>query len=89
MSGTTEVFSNRKIIESLLRDFVAEPWVNLINFDTMTIRKSIFKSIYNPGVFRVYSWFQIYPHRWTQVFGYIYTELFELLGKYIAGLVEK
>ena len=41
----TEVFSNRKIIESLLRDFVGEPWVSQIDFTTMSIRKSVFKGI--------------------------------------------
>ncbi len=40
-----EVFSNRKMIESLLRDFIAEPWVHTIDFGSMTIERSLFKEI--------------------------------------------
>ena len=44
----TEVFSNRTIIESLLRDFVGESWVELLDFDSMTIEPSVFKEIEKP-----------------------------------------
>lgn len=40
-----EVFTNRKIIESLLRDFVNENWIDLIDFSTMEVEKSVFKGI--------------------------------------------
>ncbi|MDA3809518.1 MAG: Rpn family recombination-promoting nuclease/putative transposase [Spirochaetaceae bacterium] len=40
-----EVFTNRKIIESLLRDFVKEKWVNMIDFSTLEVEKSVFKGI--------------------------------------------
>jgi len=41
----TEIFSNKKIIQSLLVDFIGENWVNKIDFDSMTVKKSQFKGI--------------------------------------------
>ena len=43
----TEVFSNRTIIEPLLRSFVGEPWVELLDFGSMTVEPSVFKEIEN------------------------------------------
>ncbi len=40
-----EVFSNRRMIASLLRDFVIEPWVKGLDFGSMTIERSFFKEI--------------------------------------------
>ncbi len=40
-----EVFTNRKIIKSLLVDFIHEDWVELIDFSTMETKKSVFKGI--------------------------------------------
>jgi hypothetical protein len=42
-----EVFSNRKMLESLLRDFVEGAWINHLDFTSMTIERSIFKEICN------------------------------------------
>lgn len=36
-----EVFSNKKIVKSLLEDFVKEQWVDLIDFSSMKATKSI------------------------------------------------
>ena len=40
-----EIFSNRKIVKSLLEDFVKEQWVELIDFSSMNAEKSVFKGI--------------------------------------------
>ena len=40
-----EIFSNRKIVQSLLEDFVKEEWVELIDFSSMEATKSVFKGI--------------------------------------------
>ena len=40
-----EIFSNRKIVQSLLEDFVKEQWVELIDFSSMNAEKSVFKGI--------------------------------------------
>ena len=40
-----EVFSNKKIVKSLLEDFVKEHWVELIDFSSMKVTKSVFKGI--------------------------------------------
>jgi len=40
-----EIFSNRKIVQSLLEDFVKEEWVELIDFSSMKAEKSVFKGI--------------------------------------------
>ena len=40
-----EVFSNEKIVKSLLQDFVKEQWVDLIDFSSMKANKSVFKGI--------------------------------------------
>ena len=40
-----EVFSNKKIVKSLLQDFVKEEWVELIDFSSMKAEKSVFKGI--------------------------------------------
>lgn len=40
-----EVFSNKKIVKSLLEDFVKEQWVDLIDFSSMDTGKSVFKGI--------------------------------------------
>jgi len=40
-----EIFSNRKIVQSLLEDFVKEQWVELIDFSSMKAEKSVFKGI--------------------------------------------
>ena len=40
-----EVFSNKKIVKSLLEDFVKEQWVDLIDFSSMDAEKSVFKGI--------------------------------------------
>ena len=40
-----EVVANHKMLESLLMDFVEEPWVQKINFSSMTIERSLFKEI--------------------------------------------
>ncbi len=40
-----EVFTNRKVVESLLVDFVHEEWVGLIDFSSMEAEKSVFKGI--------------------------------------------
>ena len=76
----TEIFSNRKIIESLLRDFVGEPWVSQIDFNTMSIRKSVFKGIRK--VKRESDLLITFQLKQRD------SELFDLLGRYIAGLME-
>ena len=40
-----EIFTNRKIVKSMLEDFVAEDWVKLIDFSTMKAKISVFKGI--------------------------------------------
>ena len=40
-----EIFSNKKIVKSLLEDFVKEQWVELIDFSSMKSTKSVFKGI--------------------------------------------
>lgn len=40
-----EVFSNKKIVKSLLEDFVKEQWVKSIDFSSMKATKSVFKGI--------------------------------------------
>jgi hypothetical protein len=40
-----EIFANRKIVRSLLRDFIHEEWVGLIDFSTMQTEKTVFKGI--------------------------------------------
>jgi len=40
-----EIFSNRKIVKSLLENFVKEQWVELIDFSSMNAEKSVFKGI--------------------------------------------
>ncbi len=40
-----EVFTNKKIVKSLLVDFVHEDWVDLIDFSSMDAEKSVFKGI--------------------------------------------
>ncbi len=40
-----EVFSNQKVVASLLQDFIEEPWVRKICFGSMTIERSLFKEI--------------------------------------------
>ena len=40
-----EIFSNKKIVKSLLEDFIKEGWVGLIDFSSMEITKSVFKGI--------------------------------------------
>jgi predicted transposase/invertase (TIGR01784 family) len=40
-----EVFANRKMLESLLIDFVTEPWVTQLDFGSMRIERSLFKAI--------------------------------------------
>ena len=40
-----EIFSNKKIVKSLLEDFIDELWVHLIDFATMEVSKSMFKGI--------------------------------------------
>ncbi len=40
-----EVFSNVKIVKSLLEDFIKEEWVELIDFSSMEATKSVFKGI--------------------------------------------
>ena len=36
-----EVFTNRKIVKSLLEDFIHEDWFNIIDFSTMKATKSL------------------------------------------------
>jgi len=40
-----EVFTNQKIVKSLLQDFIKEEWVDLIDFPSMKAEKSVFKGI--------------------------------------------
>jgi predicted transposase/invertase (TIGR01784 family) len=40
-----EVFTNVKIVKSLLEDFIKEEWVELIDFSSMEATKSVFKGI--------------------------------------------
>jgi len=40
-----EVFTNKKIVKSLLEDFIKEQWVDLIDFSSMKATKSVFKGI--------------------------------------------
>jgi predicted transposase/invertase (TIGR01784 family) len=40
-----EVFTNVKIVKSLLEDFIKEEWVELIDFSSMESAKSVFKGI--------------------------------------------
>jgi predicted transposase/invertase (TIGR01784 family) len=40
-----EVFTNQKIVKSLLKDFIKEEWVDLIDFSTMESESSVFKGI--------------------------------------------
>jgi len=40
-----EIFSNRKIVQSLLEDFITDEWVDLIDFSSMKVTKSVFKGI--------------------------------------------
>ena len=93
----TEIFSNRKIIESLLRDFVDESWVSRIDFNTMSIRKSVFKGIRKvKRESDLLITFQLKDGSGFSLFLLIefqsspekMIELFDLLGRYIAGLME-
>jgi predicted transposase/invertase (TIGR01784 family) len=40
-----EIFTNRKIVKSLLQDFIKEEWIELIDFSSMKTEKSVFKGI--------------------------------------------
>ncbi len=41
-----EVFTNQKIVKSLLKDFIKEEWVDLIDFSTMESDKSVLSEVY-------------------------------------------
>lgn len=40
-----EIFTNKTIVKSMLRDFIKEEWVNLIDFSSMKEERSVFKGI--------------------------------------------
>jgi len=40
-----EIFSHPEVIQSLLLDFVGEPWVKLLDFSSLKVMKSTFKGI--------------------------------------------